>query len=180
MSASHGRSEDALSPRGGPAQSAGGLTMSASHGRSEDALNCALCSADGGVLLWRGAGLRLVRAEEALYPAWWRLIADAHVAEFTDLDAAARTRCIDALALLEQALRETLQPDKINLASFGNVVPHLHWHVIARWRDDAHWPQPSWGAPLRGVDAARLDALRARLAQTEARAVELLAARFGA
>ncbi len=141
--------------------------------------DCALCQADGGALLWRGAGLRLVRADEALYPAWWRLICDDHVAEFSELDAPARTRCIDALVLLEQAVREVLQPDKVNLASFGNVVPHLHWHLIARWRDDAHWPQPSWGAPLRGVDEARLAALRVRLGEVEARAVERLAARFG-
>lgn len=148
--------------------------MSEAHG------SCALCLGDGGLLLWRGAGLRLVRADEALHPAWWRLVCDAHVAEFTDLDALARASCIDALALLEQAVREALQPDKVNLASFGNVVSHLHWHVIARWRDDAHWPQPSWGPPLRGADPSRLDALRARLAAVEALAVERLDARFGA
>ena len=148
--------------------------MSEVHG------SCALCHADGGVLLWRGAGLRLVRADEALHPAWWRLVCDDHVAEFSDLDTPARTRCVDALTLVEHALREVLRPDKVNLASFGNVVPHLHWHVIARWRDDAHWPQPSWGAPLRGVDEARLAALRERLGEVEALAVERLAARFGA
>jgi diadenosine tetraphosphate (Ap4A) HIT family hydrolase len=38
-----------------------------------------------------------------------------------------------------------LHPDKINLASFGNVVPHLHWHVIPRFEDDAHFPAPIWG-----------------------------------
>ena len=141
---------------------------------------CALCGDTGGVVLWRGAGMRVVRADEAPHPAWWRLVWDAHVAEFTDLLPHQRAECIDALALLEQAMREVLQPAKINLASFGNMVPHLHWHVIARWPHDAHWPQPSWGPPLRGTDDARLDALRSSLPQAEALLRTTLEARFGA
>jgi len=46
-------------------------------------------------------------------------------------------------------LRDTLQPDKINLASLGNQVPHLHWHVIPRFADDAHFPDPIWAAARR-------------------------------
>ncbi len=145
---------------------------------AEGTRGCALCVHDGGVVLWRGAGMRVVRADEPLHPAWWRLVHAVHAAEFTDLDALARASCIDAVALLEQAMREGLRPDKINLASFGNAVPHLHWHVIARWHDDAHWPQPSWGPPLRGADQARLDAVRALLPQAEARLRALLDARF--
>jgi diadenosine tetraphosphate (Ap4A) HIT family hydrolase len=46
-----------------------------------------------------------------------------------------------------------MQPDKINLASLGNVVPHLHWHVIPRFADDAHFPSPIWASPQRdGAD----------------------------
>lgn len=46
---------------------------------------------------------------------------------------------------VEAALRQCFAPDKINLASFGNVVAHLHWHVIPRWFDDRHFPEPIWG-----------------------------------
>jgi diadenosine tetraphosphate (Ap4A) HIT family hydrolase len=46
-----------------------------------------------------------------------------------------------------------LQPDKINLASLGNMVPHLHWHVVPRWRDDSHFPAPIWAAAKRVVTA---------------------------
>jgi diadenosine tetraphosphate (Ap4A) HIT family hydrolase len=42
-----------------------------------------------------------------------------------------------------------MQPDKINLASLGNVVPHLHWHVIPRFVDDPHFPNPVWGVKVR-------------------------------
>jgi diadenosine tetraphosphate (Ap4A) HIT family hydrolase len=46
---------------------------------------------------------------------------------------------------VEQALRRVLNPDKVNLASLGNMTPHLHWHVIPRFRDDRHFPNPVWG-----------------------------------
>jgi diadenosine tetraphosphate (Ap4A) HIT family hydrolase len=46
-------------------------------------------------------------------------------------------------------MREHLRPEKINLASLGNQVPHLHWHVIARFSDDAHFPGPIWASPQR-------------------------------
>jgi diadenosine tetraphosphate (Ap4A) HIT family hydrolase len=57
-------------------------------------------------------------------------------------------------------LRDTLAPTKVNLATLGNVVPHLHWHVIARFDWDSHFPAPVWAAPQRddvpGGAAARL------------------------
>ena len=48
---------------------------------------------------------------------------------------------------MEEAQQSVLAPDKINLASLGNMVPHLHWHVIPRWRGDRHFPDPIWAAP---------------------------------
>jgi diadenosine tetraphosphate (Ap4A) HIT family hydrolase len=93
-----------------------------------------------------------------------------HVREMTDLDAAGRERLMRVVFAVEAALRETLAPDKINLASLGNQVPHLHWHVIPRFRGDRHFPAPVWAAAARDpqprppVDAARLAAtLAARL-----------------
>ena len=44
---------------------------------------------------------------------------------------------------------KALQPAKVNLAALGNMVPHLHWHVIPRFADDSHFPQPVWGARQR-------------------------------
>ncbi|MGH6609869.1 MAG: HIT family protein, partial [Burkholderiaceae bacterium] len=59
------------------------------------------------------------------------------------------------------AQREVLQPTKMNLASLGNMTPHLHWHVIPRFADDLHFPRPVWGAPQRTVDDRTLQARRA-------------------
>jgi diadenosine tetraphosphate (Ap4A) HIT family hydrolase len=62
-------------------------------------------------------------------------------------------------------VREVMQPDKVNLASLGNVVPHLHWHVIPRYTDDAHFPAPVWAPAVRVTDPAVLAARQALLPQ---------------
>jgi len=94
--------------------------------------------------------LRILRVLDAPdFPAFYRVVWRAHVAEFTDLSSAERLHCMEAVAGVEQVLREMLAPIKVNLASLGNVVPHLHWHVIARFADDSHFPQPIWGVRQR-------------------------------
>ena len=102
------------------------------------------------MLIAQSPDWRVVRVLDAPdFPAFYRLIWQQHVAEFSDLTAAQRAHCIEAVTAIERVLREALQPAKINLASLGNIVPHLHWHVIARFHDDSHFPNPIWGAPLR-------------------------------
>ena len=66
---------------------------------------------------------------------------------------------------VEQALREVMQPLKVNLASLGNLVPHLHWHVIPRYADDAHFPAPVWAPAASLPPPAVLDERRALLPQ---------------
>ena len=117
-------------------------------------MNCELCETDGGELIWRDRQCRVVQVTEPGYPGYCRAIWNAHVAEMTDLNEAERTRFMRVVFTVETALRELLRPDKINLASLGNVTPHLHWHVIARFRDDPHFPNPIWGAQVRGPDAS--------------------------
>jgi diadenosine tetraphosphate (Ap4A) HIT family hydrolase len=124
---------------------------------------CPLCAGDGGALVWRGAHLRVIRADEPGFPAFYRVVWNAHVAEFSDLDAAQRQHCMDAVTLVEQALREHLAPTKVNLAALGNMVPHLHWHVIARFAWDSHFPAPVWAVAQRERDSAQEGALHERL-----------------
>jgi diadenosine tetraphosphate (Ap4A) HIT family hydrolase len=61
-----------------------------------------------------------------------------------------------------------LAPTKINLATLGNVVPHLHWHVIARFDWDSHFPNPIWGAAVRVVSPPAVDRLPVALEQLDA------------
>ena len=124
---------------------------------------CPLCDSDAGALVWRGAKLRVIHAQEAGFPAFYRVIWADHVAEFSDLSPADRQHCMEAVTLVEQALREQLAPAKINLASLGNVVPHLHWHVIARYEWDSHFPAPVWAHPQRECDTARETLVAERL-----------------
>mgnify|MGYP003453555213 FL=1 len=126
-------------------------------------MSCPLCTSDGGQLVWRGTHLRVIRADEPGFPAFYRVIWNAHVAEFSDMDAIQRQHCMDAVTVVEQALREHLAPTKINLAALGNMAPHPHWHVIARFAWDSHFPAPVWASAQRERDSAQEDRLRERL-----------------
>lgn len=120
--------------------------------------NCELCSGPGGEVIWHDDLCRVVRvggAEGEAFPGFCRVIWKRHVAEMSDLSAGDRRHLMNLVLAVEEALRTLLQPDKINLASLGNVVPHLHWHVIPRWRDDSHFPAPVWATAQRAVPARR-------------------------
>ena len=128
---------------------------------------CPLCSEDGGTLVWRGEKLRVIRADEAGFPAFYRVVWNAHVAEFSDLNAADRAHCMDVVVQVEQALRAHLQPTKINLAALGNMVAHLHWHVVARFGWDSHFPAPVWAAAVRERSEVQEAAVQALLPAVE-------------
>lgn len=128
------------------------------------ATSCPLCSADGGVLIWRGARLRIIRAEDqAGFAALYRVIWNGHVAEFSDLARQDRQHCMDAVTLVEQLLRQQLAPTKINLATLGNMVPHLHWHIVARFDWDSHFPAPIWASPQRERNTAQEQTISTQL-----------------
>jgi diadenosine tetraphosphate (Ap4A) HIT family hydrolase len=112
-------------------------------------MTCELCDTDGGVLLWRDVCLRVIRIDDADYPMFCRVVWNAHVREMTDLEDPQRQHLMGVVFALEQTLRNLLNPAKINLASFGNQTPHLHWHVIPRFQDDRHFPQPVWAQAVR-------------------------------
>lgn len=145
---------------------------------------CEFCEAagaaaapDGTTLVARNDTLRVVRVHDApSFPAFYRVIWGEHRTELTELAAPDRARCLDAVCRVEEALRRHLKPTKINLASLGNVTPHLHWHVIARFDWDSHYPRPIWGAAQRADDDARLGEVKAVLPEIDAAIVAALAA----
>ena len=132
---------------------------------------CPLCSCAGGLLLWQDARCRVIRAtgdDAAAFPAFYRVVWQAHVAEWSDLAEADQAHCMRVLTALERAMRHHLAPTKVNLAALGNVVPHLHWHVVARYQWDSHFPAPLWAAPQRAHDALRWQALAPALLACDA------------
>ena len=110
---------------------------------------CSLCVPAGEAVLWAGARVRVIDAADPDYPGYCRVIWNAHVREMADLDEDGRRHLMDIVWEVEAALLRALRPDKINLAALGNQVPHLHWHVIPRFADDTHFPDPIWAAPRR-------------------------------
>jgi diadenosine tetraphosphate (Ap4A) HIT family hydrolase len=124
---------------------------------------CELCKSAGGELLHQAAQFRVVLIDDENYPGFCRVIWQDHVKEVTDLPELDRMLLMDVLWQVELVVREVMQPDKINLASFGNVVPHLHWHVIPRFTDDVHFPLPVWGQAQRALQPAALQERRERL-----------------
>ena len=112
-------------------------------------MTCPLCQLAPELTIWADARCRVIRVDDADHPGFCRVVWHAHVAEMTDLDPGARRHLMDVVLATEQALRTLMRPDKINLASFGNMVPHLHWHVIPRFADDRHFPESVWGTAQR-------------------------------
>jgi diadenosine tetraphosphate (Ap4A) HIT family hydrolase len=111
-------------------------------------INCELCegSAAGADLLHATEKWRVVLVDDANYPGFCRVIWNAHVKEMSDLPEADRNEMMAVVWIVEQTIRAVMAPHKINLASLGNMVPHLHWHIIPRYQDDAHFPNPVWAA----------------------------------
>lgn len=131
---------------------------------------CVFCDSGGGRIVFEDARLRVVVADEP-FAGFCRVIWKAHVREMTDLAPVDRRHLMNMVFAVESALRALLAPTKMNVASLGNQVSHVHWHVIPRFADDSHFPQPVWGSRQRDGVARTLPAgfdatLAARLAAT--------------
>ena len=128
---------------------------------------CPLCRPENETILWQDARCRVILVDDPDYPGFCRVVWREHVKEVTDLTEPDREHCMSIVFAVERVLRESLHPDKINLASLGNEAPHLHWHVIPRFTGDAHFPDPVWSVRKRDTERARPDgvALKERLSQ---------------
>lgn len=115
---------------------------------------CPLCQPAAETVLWQDTLCRVIWVDDPDYPGFCRVILKAHVKEMTDLPESDRRRFMVVVFAVESAVRAVLNPDKINLASLGNMVPHLHWHVIPRFADDRHFPDAIW-APARRASGCR-------------------------
>jgi diadenosine tetraphosphate (Ap4A) HIT family hydrolase len=120
-------------------------------------MTCELCDSAGGAVLWRDSSLRVARVDDKDYPGFCRVIWHAHVKEMTDLSVEERNHVLRAVFAVETAIRAIIKPDKINLASLGNMTPHVHWHVIPRFVEDRHYPHPIWAPPVRTAPIRKMD-----------------------
>jgi diadenosine tetraphosphate (Ap4A) HIT family hydrolase len=125
-------------------------------------MDCVFCREDGGELLWADDALRVVLADEPDFPGFCRVIWNAHIAEMSDLSDNERAKLMAAVNGVERAIRRVVVPAKVNLASLGNQVPHVHWHVIPRHSNDSRFPLPIWAPRQRTVSEAMLSQRRAK------------------
>jgi diadenosine tetraphosphate (Ap4A) HIT family hydrolase len=138
---------------------------------------CPLCDEAGGRLVFDAPKFRVIHAAEEGFPAFYRVVWKDHVPEWSDLSPQDRGLCMDAVAAVERSLRDALAPAKINLAALGNMVPHLHWHVIARFAGDSRFPSPVWAPAQRDRDRQAESVIEARLPEAERDMIERLATR---
>jgi diadenosine tetraphosphate (Ap4A) HIT family hydrolase len=101
---------------------------------------------------------------DANYP-WFILVpCREDVREIHHLDTADQQQLLRESVQLAQAMEQAFTPDKLNVAALGNMVPQLHVHHVARYRDDPAWPAPVWGrAPARPYAAEQLAETKTRL-----------------
>jgi diadenosine tetraphosphate (Ap4A) HIT family hydrolase len=130
--------------------------------------NCVLCKEDlkpeEGQLIWRGDDCRVILVNDSDLPGSCRVIWNRHISEMTDLSYGERDHLMSLVFAVEEAVRHVMHPDKVNIAALGNMVPHIHWHVIPRFKDDTFFPGSAWSQRTQESDLSKL-AERKQLAE---------------
>ena len=101
-------------------------------------MDCPLCKVDG---FFENDLFKVLLVDDGGYV---RVVTKDHVKELTDLEESEAIGLFRAVMEIERVMREFIKPDKVNIASFGNQVPHLHIHIIPRFKNDPAWPGSSF------------------------------------
>jgi diadenosine tetraphosphate (Ap4A) HIT family hydrolase len=88
-----------------------------------------------------------------------------HFGDPADLPTGLRVSLMNEVMFVAEALRRVLRPDRLNYTCFGNAVPHVHWHIIPRFKDDPDWGKAPWRESERSLAPADVTALTARIAK---------------
>jgi diadenosine tetraphosphate (Ap4A) HIT family hydrolase len=111
--------------------------------------DCPYCRNTTDQVIWSDGVTRVMYIDDAPFVGWCRVIWHAHALEMTDLSETERNRLMRTVYAVETGLRKLLLPAKINLASMGTAMPHVHWHIVPRFPDDTHFPDPVWSSAKR-------------------------------
>ncbi len=141
--------------------------------------NCPLCQSRKDKGVYCGVRWRVLLVDDVDYPGFCRVVWNDHVPEVTDLSVEERSELMAAVWTVETCVREVMQPDKINIASLGNQVPHLHWHVIPRYENDKHFPDSVWSVARRPTDEKTTGLRRGRVTDLERRLRATLIEQYG-
>jgi len=92
----------------------------------------------------------LLRVEiEPFEIPWLKIFTIEPYKELSDCSFELRLEIFKMVDFLEKEMISYFKPDKINIASFGNYVPHVHFHIQARFKEDSFFPEPTWGKKMR-------------------------------
>lgn len=89
-----------------------------------------------------------VEVHESEIP-WLKIFTTQTYKELTDVPKTLRKQLYEVMEIIEEQMRDYYTPEKINIAAFGNYLPHVHIHVMARFKEDAYFPEPMWGKKQR-------------------------------
>lgn len=89
----------------------------------------------------------VVLNRDQFFPGYTLLFSKAHVSELFHLEPAVRCGMIEEISRVSAALHTAFSPAKINYELLGNMVPHIHWHLVPRFTSDPLWPRPIWSEP---------------------------------
>ena len=89
-----------------------------------------------------------IEIEESEIP-WLKIFTQEPYKEMSEVPAEIKFEIYDLLNIIEKEMIAYYNPKKINIASFGNYMPHVHWHIMARFEEDSYFPEPMWGTKQR-------------------------------
>jgi diadenosine tetraphosphate (Ap4A) HIT family hydrolase len=89
-----------------------------------------------------------IEVEKSEIP-WLKIFTTEKFKEFSECDRDTKEALLLSLEIIELEMLNHFKPDKINIASFGNYLPHLHFHIMARFKNDSFFPEPMWGIKQR-------------------------------
>ena len=101
-------------------------------------------------ILYENENIR-IETEESEIP-WLKIFTQKAYKEMSEVPAEIKFEIYELLDNIEKEMLSYYTPSKINIASFGNYVPHVHWHIMARFETDSFFPEPMWGTKQRESD----------------------------
>ena len=118
-------------------------------------MSCPLCFPKNENIIYQNDFFRVILVDDI--PGYIRVITNKHIKEFSDLSDEEATRLMLAVKKIEKAMIKTLNPDKVNIAMLGNMVPHLHVHIIPRFKNDPWWPNATFCEKVRNFNYPSFD-----------------------
>ena len=89
-----------------------------------------------------------IEVEKSEIP-WLKIFTQKPYKEMSEVPGNVKIEIYGLLDYIEKKMLDYYKPKKINIASFGNYMPHVHWHIMARFEEDSYFPEPMWGEKQR-------------------------------